>query len=72
MKAGGGWASGVALAALCLAPGLREECSASQSLLRRRFDPDDPVLGPPSRDFSTYNGLDMFAPTVHQVSFSSV
>ena len=29
-------------------------------------------LGPPSRDYSTVNGLDMYGPTVHQVSYSTV
>jgi hypothetical protein len=28
--------------------------------------------GPTSRDYSSFNGLDMFGPTVHEVSFSTV
>ena len=30
------------------------------------------AMGPQSRDFSSFDGLDMYGPTIHDVSFSSV
>jgi hypothetical protein len=41
-------------------------------LLPRSTPPVAVYDGPPSRAFSSYGGVDMYAPAVHEVSFSTV